>query len=335
MVRRSILCSLIALSLFTILLTGCFGSDDQSDSPPIASAGADQSVSTGDTVYFDGGGSYDPDGDALSYSWSFGDGSTGTGATPTHQYTTEGTYTVTLTVSANGESATDQLTVVVDDDPQQPSNNKWAVVIGISNYQQQYNDLEYPDDDAMDWQAHLQSKGYSVQTFIDNQARTSNINSGIDWMRQNAQAGDRCVFTFSGHGVNYNDLGYSGVGSALVMVDGYLFDTDLANKFADFPTDDILFFFDCCRAGDYDELYTANHLVVEACGVNEYALEGDHIMQNGIFTYYFLEDGLRTQGMLALESAFDHAYDECSSLDHYSRFHPELYDADPSTSFTL
>jgi RHS repeat-associated protein len=40
------------------------------NSPPVANAGADQTVFVGDTVTLDGSGSTDVDGDALSYSWS-------------------------------------------------------------------------------------------------------------------------------------------------------------------------------------------------------------------------------------------------------------------------
>ena len=53
---------------------------------------------------FDGGGSSDPDRDALTYSWNFGDGGSGTGVTTTHVYDRTGMFNVTLTVSDGKDS---------------------------------------------------------------------------------------------------------------------------------------------------------------------------------------------------------------------------------------
>ena len=63
-------------------------------------------------VAFSGAGSYDPDGDALSYFWNFGDGTSSSEAEPTHTYTSAGTYIASLTVTDEfGASATRNVTI--------------------------------------------------------------------------------------------------------------------------------------------------------------------------------------------------------------------------------
>ena len=51
------------------------------------------------TVRFDAGDSYDPDGTIVNYAWDFGDDTTDTGMIVNHNYTAAGTYTVNLTVT--------------------------------------------------------------------------------------------------------------------------------------------------------------------------------------------------------------------------------------------
>jgi chitodextrinase len=90
---------------------GCYGGPrplflELNNFSPIADAGLDQKVITGEIVYFDGSGSYHPGGYIVSYEWDFGDTTNGTGETITHQYTNEGNFTVTLTVTDN-EGITD------------------------------------------------------------------------------------------------------------------------------------------------------------------------------------------------------------------------------------
>jgi len=50
---------------------------------------------------FDGSGSEDSDGTIIDYAWSFGDGKTASGETTSNTFASEGTYTVTLTVTDN------------------------------------------------------------------------------------------------------------------------------------------------------------------------------------------------------------------------------------------
>lgn len=83
--------------------------------PPVANAGPDQTALVGETVNFDGTGSYALlDKTIITYSWDFDDTNSGTGATPTHAYTSAGTYTVTLKVTDDdGESDSDMVTISV------------------------------------------------------------------------------------------------------------------------------------------------------------------------------------------------------------------------------
>lgn len=93
--------------------------------PPIAVAGANQTVELNDLVYFDGSNSYDKNDNPMRghdvrpsyviqyYVWSFGDGTSGYGIQATHIYTAPGTYKVTLTVYDKYFSSTDTIYVTV------------------------------------------------------------------------------------------------------------------------------------------------------------------------------------------------------------------------------
>ncbi|MCK4681701.1 PKD domain-containing protein, partial [Candidatus Bipolaricaulota bacterium] len=70
--------------------------------------------SIGETVFFDGSGSTDPDGWIVSYLWDFGDGTGASGVQATHAYAASGTYLVHLMVSDNqGLTHTTSRTVVI------------------------------------------------------------------------------------------------------------------------------------------------------------------------------------------------------------------------------
>lgn len=68
-------------------------------------------------VHFDGTGSSDPEGAALSYAWSFGDGIVGvTDPTPVHEFWSPGSFKVELRVTDDrGQIDTDYVTIEVAD----------------------------------------------------------------------------------------------------------------------------------------------------------------------------------------------------------------------------
>lgn len=73
--------------------------------PVVMAAGTPTSGPAPLTVAFSSAGSFDPEGQPLTYSWAFGDGSTSTEANPTHTYSTAGVYQVRLTVSDGANSS--------------------------------------------------------------------------------------------------------------------------------------------------------------------------------------------------------------------------------------
>lgn len=92
---------------------------------PVADAGDDQAAYVGDTIALDASGSYDADGDSLSYAWTQASGATvalsGAGsARPTFTPTTSGVVELKVTVSDGQVTAQDTVAVTVDNVNQVP-----------------------------------------------------------------------------------------------------------------------------------------------------------------------------------------------------------------------
>jgi hypothetical protein len=85
---------------------------------PTAAASGPSTATAGTPVVYDGSGSTDPDGDALTHSWDFGDGIRAGGGQVAHVFNAAGTFTVRLTVGdGRGGTATSDVTVTVADGP--------------------------------------------------------------------------------------------------------------------------------------------------------------------------------------------------------------------------
>lgn len=91
--------------------------------PPVADAGGDVSVCSGELVVFNGSRSFDPEGSILRYWWDFGDGSPEADGvvSPTHTYDKSGVYTATLTVTDDSglecNTSSDKIVVTVSESP--------------------------------------------------------------------------------------------------------------------------------------------------------------------------------------------------------------------------
>ncbi|RLA94697.1 MAG: hypothetical protein DRG25_01935 [Deltaproteobacteria bacterium] len=101
---------------------------------PVAEAGKDCLVGVNEVITFDGSLSKDPDGVISSYRWDFGDGETGEGVQVRHRYQAAGRYEVILEVTDNANvsnsTATDRLTVTVNEAPKPVIVTKGAVCAG-------------------------------------------------------------------------------------------------------------------------------------------------------------------------------------------------------------
>lgn len=87
--------------------------------PPVATFSVSPSSGPKTTNFkFDASGSHDPNGQITSYAWDFDDGETKTGKIVNHQFSTDGQYTVQLTVTDNDgatDSADEAIEVTGDD----------------------------------------------------------------------------------------------------------------------------------------------------------------------------------------------------------------------------
>lgn len=225
--------------------------------------------------------------------------------------------------------------------PKPPKVDKWAVIVGIADYKGWGNDLLYPDDDAEDMYNYLLSIGYpegNIKLLLNRKANANNIIRAIDWMnKQEKKETSECVFFFSGHGSTYDgyddgDTEYTD--EAIVTYDLYLIlDGQLRSKFSTFTSKKITFIFDICYSGGMDDLIGEHtqttydgRVVSTACKENQLSYDGDSTLENGVFTYYFIE-GLYTYNNI--EDAHDYAAPNAYNWvwAHYGEImDPQIYD---------
>jgi len=169
----------------------------------------------------------------------------------------------------------------VELDKDAPKAAKYALVIGISNYAGTANDLNYCDDDATDWAAFLQGKGYTVTKLLDLAATKSAIESALNTLASRSIAGNEIFFIYSGHGSKGN----------MISTDMYyLSSTWMSGKFTNATSTKMGFSFDACNIAAFKtSLSKSGRVVAVASGAHNYSYDGDATMKNGVFTYYQIQ----------------------------------------------
>jgi hypothetical protein len=186
---------------------------------------------------------------------------------------------------------------------------KYALCVGVSNYiDSRIGDLSYCDEDAADWKSALQSRGYSVSSLVDSQAKESAVESALFSIIAAADADDQIVFATSGHGTS------SGGSQLLLYADCYANPTDndgfyagivpdkeLANWFAK-CTSKVLIITDHCNSGGLTEAIHTGMILQATCGASGYGYDVPNY-NNGAFTYWYVHKAL-AQGYTNAEAAF-------------------------------
>jgi hypothetical protein len=211
--------------------------------------------------------------------------------------------------------------------------NRYAIVVGISNYPGTVNDLQYCDDDAQDiYYALTTLYGYNssnIHLLTDMNASFTAIQDAINVTKSKAVASDEVVFFFSGHGTNgrANDSDNEKIDEAIVSHDGNpsgsliaIWDGQLKDWFADFNTSRIIFIFDSCLAGGMTDLQAPGRVINMACSESGVSYESSS-WQNGQFTYFFVDQGMLANKAdkydniagvdVTIEEAFDYAKANC------------------------
>jgi PKD repeat protein len=92
----------------------------QFNAPPVANPGGPYTVPVGNPLTLNGTGSNDPDGELAVFDWGFSDLVPATGPTPIRTFTTEGSFSVTLTVTDDEGAESGPASTTIQVVPNQP-----------------------------------------------------------------------------------------------------------------------------------------------------------------------------------------------------------------------
>jgi len=237
-----------------------------------------------------------------------------------------------------------------------PLVNKYAIIIGIEDYPGTSEDLTGCRDDAYDWKAYLEGRGYTCYMYLDSAATETAILTKIYQLKSTETSADHIAFIYSGHGV------YSGSDSYICLYDTETSSTTLASAsyFGGYESQHMFFFFDCCMSGEFagyigstqgtSPFAGQGRFVVTACRTTEttpdgtggdyHPYGGTDNTTNGLFTYHYLQylgftHGSQNpgSGTTSAETAFTNTYSHITTYHSSAGIHPCCYDGNTASSF--
>jgi hypothetical protein len=227
--------------------------------------------------------------------------------------------------------------------PKPAAGSKWAVIIGIADYQGRSSDLWHPDEDAKEMYTELTTqRGYpkaNVKLLTNRAATASAILSAINWLIANEKAGDEVVFFYSGHGYRApdsegwdSDTESDGYDEMIVTYDFYgLPDGWFKQKFAAIESTKFALMFGSCHSGgmfddDDDDLQGTGRIIASACKADQYGWDY-LLLGNTLWGYYFVDEALLDNRANSVETAHAYAYPRVIAEQPDSQ--PQLYDNYP------
>ncbi|MEW6070013.1 MAG: caspase family protein, partial [Candidatus Thermoplasmatota archaeon] len=233
-----------------------------------------------------------------------------------------------------------------------PPANGYALLIGIEDYPETGNDLDYCLDDVYDMREALINfcnfSGSNIRILADTNANKSNIQNAINWLAANADSNDIVMFFYSGHGMSSGKLAQYDYSTQ-----GGITSAELDSWLDNVTSTNIIIVLDCCFAGAFTSknvkcifentkewsnffrgIAQEGRIICAACDENEYSWEFDEL-RNGAFSYYLtqalqsLKSDVNKNDWVSIEEAFNRAKPRVSNYvltNTQERQIPQIYD---------
>lgn len=233
------------------------------------------------------------------------DGENGTDSRIDMVLAEDGDYRIGVTSFQPGETGDYALSVTPSmGSPRQASvqggARVFAVMVGVSDYGGAQNDLPNTDDDARRLAETLDRDGAlnpASVVILNAQATRAGVRRAFDQVAAEAGPDDTFLFFFSGHG-NQNDTAASalepdGRSESIVLVDGEISDTEMAQMFGRLRTRLSLLVLDACYSGGF-----ARNVIVRPGTMGMFSSEEDLTsavadkFEAGGYLSHFLREGL-------------------------------------------